>query len=124
MILVDTSIWIDHLREGAPLLENLLAKERVMAHPFVIGELALGALRQREVFLQRVRELPSALVASHDEVLTLILGRGLSGSGIGYVDAHLIASVRMTPNARLWTRDQKLAAVVERLGLLADPHDA
>jgi predicted nucleic acid-binding protein len=95
-----------------------------MAHPFVIGELALGALRQREVFLQRVRELPSALVASHDEVLTLILGNGLSGSGIGYVDAHLLASVRLTPDARLWTRDQRLLTVAERLSLAARPHDA
>jgi predicted nucleic acid-binding protein len=124
VILADTSVWIDHLREGNPLMEDLLRQEQVLTHPFVTGELALSGLQQRDVFLQRLRDLPSALVASSDEVLALILDNNLQGAGIGYVDAHLLASVRMTPNARIWTRDQKLAAVAERLAVAARPHDA
>jgi predicted nucleic acid-binding protein len=124
VILADTSVWIDHLREGNPLMEDLLRREQVLTHPFVTGELALGGLQQRDVFLQRLRELPSALVASSDEVLALILDNNLQGTGVGYVDACLLASVRMTPGARIWTRDQKLTAVAERLSVAARPHGA
>ena len=124
MILADTSVWINHLREGDPLMDDLLRREQVLTHPFVIGELALGGLHQRDLFLQRLRELPPALVASSEEVLALILDNNLQGSGVGYVDANLLASVRMTPNARIWTRDQKLPAVAERLAVAARPHDA
>ncbi len=124
MILADTSIWINHLRESNPLVEDLLRREQVLTHPFVIGELALVGLQQRDLFLQRLHELPSAWVASSDEVLALILDNNLQGSGVGYVDANLLASARMTPNARIWTRDQKLAAVAERLAVAARPDDA
>ena len=103
---------------------NLLADGNVLAHPFVLGELALGGLRQRDLFIQRFHQLPKTLVAANDEVLALILENNLQGSGIGYVDAHLLASVRMTPGASIWTRDQKLAAVAERLAIAARPHDA
>jgi predicted nucleic acid-binding protein len=124
VILTDTSVWINHLRQGDPLMADLLRREQVLTHPFVIGELALGGLQQRDVFLQRLRELPSALVASTEEVLALILENELQGSGVGYVDANLLASVRMTPEARIWTRDLKLAAVAERLAVAARPRDA
>jgi predicted nucleic acid-binding protein len=124
VILLDTSIWVNHLRESNPLVTNLLAGGQVLAHPFVIGELALGGLQQRDIFLQRMHQLPSVLMATTDEVLALIIQNGLHGSGIGYVDACLLASVLMTHGARIWSRDQKLAAVAERLGIAARPHDA
>jgi predicted nucleic acid-binding protein len=124
VILLDTSIWMSHLRESNPLVGNLLAGGQVLAHPFVIGELALGGLRQRDLFIARLHQLPSTLIASNDEVLVLILENDLHSSGIGYVDAHLLASVRMTPGAGIWTRDQKMAAVAERLAIAARPHDA
>jgi predicted nucleic acid-binding protein len=124
VILLDTSIWVNHLRESDPLVGNLLARGQVLAHPFVIGELALGGLQQRDIFLQRLHQLPSASIATTDEVLALIIQNGLQSSGIGYVDACLLASVRMTPGARIWTRDQKLTAVAERLSVAARPHGA
>ena len=124
MILLDTSVWVDHLRESNPFVGNLLVRGQVLAHPFVIGELALAGLQQRDIFLQRLHQLPSALIASADEVLALLVRNDLQGFGIGYVDACLLASVRMTPSARIWTRDQKLAAVAERLSVAARPYDA
>jgi predicted nucleic acid-binding protein len=124
VILLDTSIWVNHLRESDPLVGNLLAGGQVLAHPFVIGELALGGLQQRDIFLQRLHQLPSALIASADEVLALVVQNDLQVSGIGYVDACLLASVRMTPSARIWTWDQRLAAVAERLSVAARPYDA
>lgn len=113
MILVDTSIWIDHLREGDAALSRLLDGARVLGHPFVLGELALGRLRQRELVLGALAELPQAVLASDDEVLRFINAAGLAGSGIGYVDAHLLAAVRLTAGASLWTRDKRLAAATQ-----------
>jgi predicted nucleic acid-binding protein len=124
VILLDTSIWVNHLREADPLVGHLLTAGEVLAHPYVIGELALGGLRDREVLLRRLHELPSVLIAATDEVLALIVQNGLQGTGIGYVDACLLASVRMTTGARIWTRDQKLAVAAERLAIAARPHDA
>ncbi len=117
MILVDTSIWIDHFRQGEIRLEQVLADGAAMVHPFVIGELALGNLRQRDVILEALAALPQATVAEPDEVLGLVTAEALYGRGIGYVDAHLIASVRLTPEAVLWTRDKRLAAIAEELGI-------
>lgn len=117
MILVDTSVWIDHFRHGDVRLQQVLADGSAMVHPFVIGELALGSLRQRGVILESLAALPQATVAAPEEVLVLIAAEALHGRGIGYVDAHLVASVRLTPGAVLWTRDRRLATVAEEMGL-------
>jgi predicted nucleic acid-binding protein len=119
VILVDTSIWIDHLRKGDPGLASLLRDGRVLAHTFVIGELAMGQVSQRQEILQLLADLPHAEVASADEVMALVESRQLFGVGIGYVDAHLLASTLLTSGARLWTRDKRLAATASTLGLTA-----
>jgi predicted nucleic acid-binding protein len=119
MILVDTSIWIDHLRIGDADLAALLDGGLVLAHPFVIGELALGGLHDRVTVLHALRLLPRAQAATDDEVLQMIEGQSLWGLGIGYVDAHLLAATRLTPGATIWTRDARLAAAAETLGVSA-----
>jgi predicted nucleic acid-binding protein len=119
VILVDSSVWVDHLRAGDVALERLLVNGGVLAHPFVIGELALGNLRQRDLVLDALGQLPRAVVASDEEVLRFISGLRLFGRGIGYVDAHLLAAARLTPDARLWTRDRRLRTVAADLGLAA-----
>jgi predicted nucleic acid-binding protein len=119
VILVDTSVWVDHLRAGDARLIALLEAERVLAHPFVIGEIALGGLRARGLVLSDLLNLPSALVAADAEVLAFIDRHRLFGSGIGYVDAHLLASVRLTAGASLWTKDARLRRVAETLGVAA-----
>ena len=117
MILVDTSVWIDHLRAGSETLAGLLDTGRVLTHPFVVGELALGNLRQREVVLSALSDLPSANIAADAEVLDFIGRQSLFGLGIGYVDAHLLAAARLTPGAELWTHDRQLRDVATRLGM-------
>ncbi len=117
MILVDTSIWIDHLRTGGELLAELLSAGRVLTHPFVIGELALGDMRQRGAILDALSNLPHAELATDAEVLSFINRQSLFGRGIGYVDVHLLASVRLTAGVQLWTRDNRLHSVAEQLGL-------
>lgn len=120
MILVDTSIWIDHFRHGDTPLAALLDTQRVLTHPFVIGELALGTLQQRDIILSALQDLPQASVASDSEILHFIGDQSLFGLGIGYIDAHLLASARLTPDTTLWTRDKRLFAVAARLSLAAD----
>jgi len=117
MILVDTSVWIDHFRRGNAILRRLLEAREVLSHPFVIGELAMGNLNQRAVVLEALGDLPKATVAHDDEVLRYVSAAALFWRGIGYVDAHLLAAVQMTPGALLWTRDHRLAAVAGRLSL-------
>jgi predicted nucleic acid-binding protein len=119
VILVDTSVWVDHLRVGDKTLAGLLGAGGVLAHAFVIGELALGDLRQRDLVLATLRELPQAGVASDEEMLHFIAQARLFGTGLGYVDAHLLAAVRLTGGAALWTRDKRLRHAAERLGLAA-----
>jgi predicted nucleic acid-binding protein len=119
VILVDTSIWVDHLRNSDSALAGLLETGRVLTHPFVIGELALGVLQQRKVILSALRNLPSATVATDDEVLRFIEDGSLAGLGIGYIDAHLLAATRLTPGSSFWTRDKRLGVVSERLSLAA-----
>jgi predicted nucleic acid-binding protein len=119
VILVDSSVWIDHLRSGNATLARMLDTGRVLAHPFVIGELALGNLRQRDFILAALRDLPQAVVASETEVLHFIIQQALYGRGIGYVDAHLLASTRLTSDGSLWTQDKRLRAVADWLGLAA-----
>jgi predicted nucleic acid-binding protein len=120
MILVDTSVWIGHLRDGDAALVRLLETGEVLMHPFVIGELALGNLRQRETILNALQDLPLAIVATDDEVLRSIGEHALFGLGIGYIDAHLLAAVRLTPGTLLWTRDKRLLGAASQLSLAAD----
>ena len=120
MILVDTSVWVDHLRAGDEALARLLSLEQVLAHPFVTGELALGNLGNRATVLEALLGLPQAQAATDAEVLQLIGAQELFGNGIGYVDAHLLASARLTPGTRLWTRDRRLMQAGARLGLNAE----
>lgn len=119
MILVDTSVWVEHLRVASAILTELLHHGEILGHPFVLGELTLGSLRQRETFLSDMRDLPQAIVAEDEEVLRLIDRHMLFGRGIGYVDAHLLAAARLTARSRLWTRDRRLQAVAAELGLAA-----
>ena len=110
MILVDTSVWVDHLRRGNTSLAHYLNRGEVLAHPFVLGELALGNLRQRTQVLEALSQLPMATAATDAEVLDFIARQQLFGRGIGYVDAHLLAATRLTPGSRLWTLDKRLRA--------------
>jgi predicted nucleic acid-binding protein len=120
VILVDTSVWIDHLRQGDAVLQSLLNAGRVLAHPFITGELALGSLQNRDVVLNALKGLPQAAVAVDDEALRFIGQQTLFGIGIGYIDAHLLAAVRLTQGALLWTRDKRLRTAAGRLGLSAN----
>lgn len=120
MILVDSSVWIDHLRSNDTALAGLLVGGLVLTHPFIIGELAMGSLRQRDVILNALRDLPQAVVASDDEVLGFIGRYTLFGLGIGYVDAHLLAAAALTAGASLWTRDKRLRDAAKRVGLAAN----
>lgn len=116
MILVDTSVWIEHLRENSQALAGLLDAGLVLIHPFVLGKLALGNLRQRNVVLSAPADLPSATMATDAEALHFIDQHALHGKGIGYVDAHLLVAIRLTPGATLWTTDKRLHAVAVMLG--------
>ena len=117
MILVDTSVWVDHLRDGAPALAAALDQGSVLMHPFVLGELACGNLKNRGEVLRLLGELPAAPVATDPEALDYIERRALMGRGIGYLDVHLLAAVALAGTARLWTRDKRLAAVAAHLKL-------
>ena len=117
MILVDTSVWIDHLRAGDRKLATLLEGAQILSHPFVKGELACGNLQNRSELLTLLSELPQVAVASDEEVLFFIEEHKLMGRGVGYIDAHLLAAVSLATPARLWTRDKRLAAVASEMEL-------
>ncbi len=119
MILVDTSVWVDHLRKGDGKLADLLDAGEVACHPFVIGELACGGIRNRVKFLTLLSALPSLEKGEDEEVLFLIERRRLHGRGLGLIDVHLLASC-MLAGVPLWTRDAKLAAAARSLALTAD----
>jgi predicted nucleic acid-binding protein len=116
VILVDTSVWVDHLHRGDAGLADLLERANVAMHPFVIGEIACGSLRDRSAILELLQDLPAAAVAEGEEVLRFVERHVLQGKGIGYVDVHLLASVALTDGAKLWTRDKRLRVVAEALG--------
>ena len=117
MILVDTSVWVDHLRKGVPALASALEQGNVLMHPFVRGELACGNLKNRGEVLRLLEELPGAPIATDVETLNFIERRALMGRGLGYIDVHLLASVALAGTARLWTRDKRLAVVAVDLKL-------
>ena len=116
MILADTSIWVDHLRRSNPRLADLLEAEQIVCHPFIVGELACGGLVNRTEILAQLAALPPAPPATHDEALTLLDQHALAGSGIGWIDMHLLTSAVLA-RATLWTRDRRLAEVAESLCL-------
>jgi predicted nucleic acid-binding protein len=115
VILADTSVWIDHLRASDVRLEAELNRDNILMHAFVAGELSLGSLNQRKKILADLDRLPAATVAHAAEVRELIELRSLYSRGLGYIDAHLIASVLLTPETSLWTRDKRLRTVAESL---------
>jgi len=115
-VLVDTSVWIDHFRRGNEVLAERLAAADVWVHPFVIGELACGRLTRRGEILALLQALPHAPLIEHREVLAFVETSGLPGRGIGWIDAHLLASARLA-RIPLWTLDRRLAAVAGRLGV-------
>lgn len=121
MILFDTSVWVDQLRKSEKHIELLLEQEQVIVHPFVIGELALGSMPRYDLVIRSLCELPQASVADTTEVLALIKRYSLMGSGIGYVDSHLMASAKLTPGGRLLTRDKRLARVAAAIGIGYEP---
>lgn len=122
MILVDTSIWVDHLRKGDKGLTQLLTQGLVCTHPMVIGELACGNLQNREPLIRLWQSLPAAVEASHEEVLFLLESHNLMGLGIGYVDVHLLAASLLSGDTTLWTRDKRLAKVANSLGVAFSSH--
>ena len=117
MILLDTSIWIDHLRRGNDAVTEALEAGLVMTHPFVVGELACGNLSNRDEVLTLLGQLTQVRIATHAEVLVFINARSLMGRGVGYIDVHLLASTVLSSGARLWTSDRRLAVLAEELGL-------
>ncbi|MBN2561686.1 MAG: type II toxin-antitoxin system VapC family toxin [Phycisphaerae bacterium] len=114
MVLVDTSVWVDHFRHPEGLLHDLLASGQVVTHPFVIGELSCGNLKNRDQILGLLRALPQAQLAMHDEVLHLVNSKKLHGKGLGWVDAHILASSLLS-HTGLWTKDRRLAAAARTL---------
>ncbi len=119
MILVDTSVWIDHLHRGEPALLELLEQAEVCRHPMVVAELALGTMRNRRTVLGLLDNLPGVTLSAHDEVLRLVESSVLYGKDLSVVDAHLLAAARINDGVRLWTRDKRLRAEAERLGVAA-----
>ena len=115
-MLVDTSVWVDHLRGDNATLTLLLARGEVVCHSFVVGELACGRLKNRKEVLALLTALPRARQADHDEVLVFVESHRLGGSGIGWVDAHLLASAKLS-NVPLWTLDRRLSSVARSLRL-------
>jgi predicted nucleic acid-binding protein len=120
MVLADTSIWIDHFRRSDLQLSQLLERGDIVMHPFIIGELLLGHVPKIAEMIDDLNVLPKAIVASADEILNFISDRKLPGSGIGYVDAHLLAAAALTPETIVWTRDKRLLAAAQSLSLAAE----
>ena len=119
MILADSSIWIDHFRNNNNHILQLVQEKRLLIHPFVIGELALGSLAGRREVLADLQKLSRATTALDAEVMMMIERDQLYGKGIGYVDAHLLASARLTADCKLWSKDKRLRALAEQFNIAA-----
>jgi predicted nucleic acid-binding protein len=119
MILADTSIWIDYLRQGEPLLTEQLSFGKVLMHGMVLGELAMGNFKNRQLLLKRWSALPFIQSATDAQVLQFLETRQLMGKGIGWVDLHLVTAVSLSGNTQLWTRDKRLKTIAETLNLAA-----
>lgn len=117
LALVDTSVWVDFLRSGDSQLTGLLEANRVCMHSMIVGELACGNLRQRKELLMLWNNLSRVIEASHQEALFFLEQNRLMGRGIGYIDLHLLASVALSPDSRLWTRDKRLQKIAAELKL-------
>ncbi len=122
LILVDTSIWIDHLRQEEAQLKQLLTQGQVATHPFIIGEIACGNLNNRQAILSYLDNLEKVKQAEHHEVIYLIEKCQLMGKGIGYIDAHLLASCLINQATHLWTRDKRLNKLATNLKLNFDKY--
>ncbi len=120
MVLVDTSVWVLHLRGGHAHLARLLNDGNVACHPFIVGELACGNLTNRATILSLLKTLPMAAAAEHEEVLAFIENHSLVGKGLGYVDVHLLASAALS-GLLIWTLDKKLEQVADTLHLKYQP---
>lgn len=118
-LVVDASIWIDHLRRPEPELALALRRDHALIHPFTIGEIALGGLRDRRATLDELALRLRPRVAAEDEVLAMVERHDLHAKGIGWVDAHLLAATLLTAEARLWTRDKRLNEAARALGVAA-----
>ena len=118
MILVDTSVWVEHLRRDLPQLARLLKTGAVVCHPFVLGELACGNLKNRREILELLQALCTCPIAHHEEVLTFIEANYLMGRGLGYIDMHLLASAKLS-GFPLWTFDRPLLTVASHLNVAA-----
>lgn len=117
MILVDTSVWIDHLRAPIEELQALLESSSVLMHPFVIGEIGLGSIPRYDFTMRGLSKFPLATKARDDDVLYLVREHRLYGRGVGYIDVHLLASTLLTPEALLWTRDKRLTEITASFGV-------
>lgn len=117
MILIDTSVWVDHLRRTDPLVATQLSAGTVLTHPLVVGEIACGVMPRRAETMTLLQALSLSAIASHAEVLGFIERHSMAGRGVGYIDLHLLASALMTPRTRLWTRDRRLAAIAGTFGV-------
>lgn len=117
MILVDTSVWADHFRSADEQLKSLLSTQQVLTHPFVIGEIAMGNLRDRVITLEALSQLPAVVQAQDEEVLAFVERQRLYGTGIGLIDAHLLVSARLTRGSAIWTRDKRLAQLAAKLSV-------
>lgn len=121
MILVDSSIWINHFRHGDSELTKIIGDDRLLCHPFVVGELALGSLRDRDAVLAFLAAQREAVVATHAEVMTVIDRYAVFSMGIGYTDAHLLTSTLLDRRSSLWTRDKRLLAAAQKVGAAVYP---
>ena len=122
IVLADTSVWTDHIRNGDAQMQVLADGERLLMHPYVIADLRMGNLKRRKTFLSGLHEMDMAVRASDEEVAALVENHRLFGSGIGWIDVHLLTSVLLMDEVRLWTRDRRLNAAAQRLGVAFQSH--
>lgn len=119
MILVDTSVWVDHFRSEIPRLSELLLEDLILSHPFIVGELALGQLKGRAKTLRSFQRLNVAIVATESEVMDVIERFKLDGVGIGYIDVQLLVSAMLTPQTQVWTHDKRMAGAAVAMSIAA-----